>query len=55
MAGLTGIVAGGLVMITAKGGPGTGYGIVGGVIALALGVVASALGWLALTRSRRTG
>ena len=54
VAGLTGMVIGGLVVAAAEGGPGTGYGIVGGFAALAIGLIATALGWLALARSRRT-
>jgi hypothetical protein len=54
VAGPTGMIIGGLVVAVAKGGPGTGYGIVGGFAALAIGLIATALGWLALTRSRRT-
>jgi hypothetical protein len=53
VAGLTGMVAGGLVVAAAEGGPGTGYGIVGGFVALVIGLIATALGWLALARSRR--
>lgn len=51
-AGLTGLVAGGLVVSMADGGPGTGNGIVGGFAALALGLTAALLGGLALTRTR---
>nr|BFE79161.1 hypothetical protein GCM10020093_017620 [Planobispora longispora] len=40
-------------MAAAEGGPGTGYGIVGGFAALAVGLVAMVLGGLALARSRR--
>ena len=54
VAGLTGIAVGGLVVAMAKGGPGTGYGIVGGYAALAVGLIATILGWRALARSRRT-
>ena len=53
-AGLVGMVTGGVVVAAAEGGPGTGYGIVGGFAALGVGLVASVLGWLALARSRRT-
>jgi hypothetical protein len=52
--GLAGMVIGGLVVAAAEGGPGTGYGIVGGFAALAIGLIATILGWLALGRSRRT-
>ncbi|GII97604.1 DUF6223 family protein [Sinosporangium siamense] len=54
-AGLAGAVIGGLVVAAAEGGPGTGYGIVGGYVALVVGLVAMVLGALALVRSRRTG
>jgi hypothetical protein len=54
VAGLTGVVIGGLVVAAAEGGPGTGYGIIGGFAALVLGLIATVLGWLALARSRRT-
>lgn len=49
-AGLVGLVAGGLVVAAAEGGPGTGYGIVGGFLALAVGMVAAVLGVVALKR-----
>jgi len=52
-AGLIAVVIGGLVVAAADGGPGTGYGIVGGVIAVVIGVIAFVLGGLALFRSRR--
>jgi hypothetical protein len=54
VAGLPGMVIGALVVAAAEGGPGTGYGIVGGFAALAIGLIATVLGWLALARSRRT-
>jgi hypothetical protein len=54
VAGLTGMAIGALVVAAAEGGPGTGYGIVGGFAALAIGLIATVLGWLALARSRRT-
>ena len=38
----------------ADGGPGTGYGIVGGYVALVVGLIAVVLGGLALSRARRT-
>jgi hypothetical protein len=53
-AGLAAIVVGGFVVGLAKGGPGQGYGIVGGYVALVIGLVAALLGGLALARSRRT-
>ncbi|MBP2339755.1 Kef-type K+ transport system membrane component KefB [Saccharothrix coeruleofusca] len=52
-AGLVSAVVGGLVVAAAEGGPGTGYGIVGGFAALAAGLVAAVLGGLVLARSRR--
>ncbi|GGP13060.1 DUF6223 family protein [Nonomuraea glycinis] len=55
LAGLAGAAIGGLVVATAKGGPGTGYGIVGGYVALVIGLIAMTLGGLTLARHRRTG
>jgi Family of unknown function (DUF6223) len=59
LAGLaTGLIAGvngGLVLAVATGGPGSGNGVIGGAGALVLGVMAMALGGLALVRSRRAG
>jgi hypothetical protein len=52
-AGSIGVVVGGLVIVTADGGPGTGNGVVGGYAALALGLIAALLGGLATVRSRR--
>jgi Family of unknown function (DUF6223) len=52
-AGLIAVVNGGLNLAIAKGGPGTGNGVIGGAAALVLGLIAMALGGLALTRSRR--
>ncbi|MGC5014440.1 DUF6223 family protein [Streptosporangium sp. DT93] len=54
VAGAAGAAVGALVVAAAKGGPGTGYGIVGGYAALAVGAAAVALGLLALNRSRRS-
>ena len=54
VAGLVGTVIGGLVVAAADGGPGTGYGIVGGFVALVVGVVAMVLGRRAMVRGRRT-
>jgi hypothetical protein len=51
--GLIAVVNGGLNLAIAKGGPGTGNGVIGGAAALVLGLIAMALGGLALTRSRR--
>jgi hypothetical protein len=55
VAGLAGAVIGALVVAAAEGGPGTGYGIVGGYLALAVGLISMTLGGVALARSRRTG
>lgn len=53
MAGLFGAVIGVLNLAAAKGGPGTGNGVVGAAAALVLGLVAVALGGVALIRVRR--
>jgi hypothetical protein len=53
LAGLTGAVVGGVVVAMAEGGPGTGYGIVGGVVAVVVGLIAVVLGGLAMARTRR--
>jgi len=53
-AGLVAVAVGGYVLAVAQGGPGTGYGVVGGYGALVIGLVATGLGGLALARSRRT-
>jgi hypothetical protein len=47
-------INGGLNLAVATGGPGTGNGVVGGAAAFVLGLIALALGAVALTRSRRT-
>lgn len=52
VAGVTGMAIGGMVVAVADGGPGSGSGIVGGFVALVLGLIAAVLGWLA--RARRT-
>ncbi|MEV4897452.1 DUF6223 family protein [Nonomuraea sp. NPDC055795] len=54
VAGLASMVIGALIVAAAKGGPGTGYGIVGGVVDLAVGLVALVLGGVAAARTRRT-
>ncbi|TCC00684.1 hypothetical protein E0H26_01540 [Micromonospora zingiberis] len=51
--GAAGILVGGWVVATADGGPGTGNGIVGGYVAMLLGLLAIILGALARARSRR--
>ncbi|OXM72399.1 MULTISPECIES: DUF6223 family protein [Amycolatopsis] len=50
--GVAGMAGGGLVVALAEGGPGTGYGIVGGFAAVAIGLIAAVLGGLGLARSR---
>jgi hypothetical protein len=54
VAGLIAAVNGWLVLAFATGGPGTGNGVVGGAGAFVLGLIAAALGGLALFRSRRS-
>lgn len=51
-AGLPATVIGAWVVAAAQGGPGTGYGIVGGYVALVVGPVAVLLGGTALYRVR---
>lgn len=51
--GVAGVVIGALVVAMAKGGPGTGYGIVGGYLSLAVGVAALVLGGLAMRKGAR--
>jgi hypothetical protein len=53
VAGFIGAVNGGLNLAVATGGPGTGNGVVGGAVALVLGLVAMIVGGLAMTRSHR--
>ncbi|GLY70999.1 DUF6223 family protein [Amycolatopsis taiwanensis] len=53
VAGLACLVIGGVVVAAADGGPGTGYGIVGGFVDLVVGLIATVLSGLALARSRR--
>jgi hypothetical protein len=50
LTGLAGSVIGGVVVVFADGGPGSGSGIVGGYLALVIGLLAIALGWLSLKR-----
>nr|WP_062338838.1 DUF6223 family protein [Herbidospora sakaeratensis] len=50
-AGAAGLAGGGWVVAVAEGGPGSGSGIVGGLAALVFGLVALALGGMALKRS----
>jgi hypothetical protein len=51
--GLIASVNGGLNLAIATGGPGTGNGVVGAAAAFVLGLLAIALGGVALARSRR--
>ena len=53
VAGVVTTANGWLNLATAKGGPGSGNGVVGAAAALVLGLIAMVLGGLALTRSRR--
>jgi hypothetical protein len=53
IAGLIAAVGGVLNLALAKGGPGSGNGVIGGAAALVLGLIAMTLGGLALTRPRR--
>lgn len=50
--GLVGIAVGGLVVVTADGGVGTGNGLGGAIVAAVLGLLAVALGGLARARER---
>src|SRR5262249_15032859 len=54
VAGLIAAANGVLNLAVASGGPGTGNGVVGGAAAFVLGVIAMAIGGLALARSRGT-
>jgi hypothetical protein len=54
VAGIIALVNGGLNLAVAIGGPGSGNGVVGGAAAVVLGVIATALGGLVLSRTRRT-
>jgi hypothetical protein len=53
VAGVGSAVGGALVVAAAEGGPGTGYGIVGGYVALVVGLAAVVLGGWALARRAR--
>jgi hypothetical protein len=53
IAGGVAVVLGAVVVLMAKGGPGTGYGIVGGYVSLAVGVAGLVLGGLAMRRAAR--
>ncbi|KOV81288.1 DUF6223 family protein [Nocardia sp. NRRL S-836] len=54
-AGLAGAVVGALVVAFAKGGPGTGYGIVGGYVSLVVGLAAVVVGLLRRRGVRAAG
>jgi FtsH-binding integral membrane protein len=49
------LVSGGLVVVTAEGGVGTGNGVAGAVVAMVVGLIGMTLGGLTLARSRRIG
>ncbi|MFF5707268.1 DUF6223 family protein [Streptomyces sp. NPDC012794] len=53
VAGPVALAGGALNLAVADGGPGTGNGVVAGALALLLGLTATVLGALALSRSRR--
>jgi hypothetical protein len=53
VAGPIAAINGALNLAVATGGPGTGNGVVGAAMAFVLGVVAIALGGIALVQSRR--
>ena len=53
--GAISLVVGVVNLLVADGGPGTGNGVVGGGIAIVLGLAALALSAVTLTRSRRAG
>ncbi|UVS78563.1 DUF6223 family protein [Actinokineospora sp. UTMC 2448] len=54
VAGTVAAVNGAVNLAVADGGLGTGNGVAGGAIALALGLTAATLSWRALARSRTT-
>jgi hypothetical protein len=51
--GPIGLVIGGLVVVTADGGVGTGNGLAGGIVAMVVGLIGMTLGGLALVRRAR--
>lgn len=55
VAGLIAVAGGTVTLAVADGGPGTGNGVVGGALALLLGLLAVALAGMAAARSRHTG
>ena len=54
VAGPIALINGGLNLALANGGPGTGNGVVGGAAAFVLGLIAVAVGGVAVARSRHT-
>ncbi|MFI5615611.1 DUF6223 family protein [Amycolatopsis sp. NPDC051903] len=52
--GLIAAVGGAVNLAVADGGPGTGNGVIGGALALLVGLIATVLGGLVLTRARHT-
>jgi len=52
--GMAGAIIGGVVVAVADGGPGSGSGIVGGYMALLIGLLAILLGGLTLNQLHRT-
>lgn len=52
-AGLVAVINGALVLAVANGGLGSGNGVVGGAVALVLGLIGMIIGGRALSRSRR--
>ncbi|MEV3927328.1 DUF6223 family protein [Actinomadura coerulea] len=55
VSGLIAVVGGVVNLAVADGGPGTGNGVVGGALAIGLGLIAIVLGAVARARSRKTG
>ncbi|MFD5826511.1 DUF6223 family protein [Lentzea sp. NPDC060358] len=54
-AGAVGVVLGLVVVLMADGGPGTGYGIVGGYVSLVIGLAAVAVGGAVTRGGARAG
>ncbi|MCC6456930.1 MAG: hypothetical protein IT328_18385 [Caldilineaceae bacterium] len=54
VAGLIAVLNGGLNLVVANGGPGTGNGVVGAAGVVVLGLIAMVVGGLGMTRSRST-
>jgi hypothetical protein len=55
VAGVVGAMIGGVVVVASPTGVGTGNGVGGGFVSIAVGTIGAVLGALALARSRRTG